>query len=399
MFGMRWQLFRLLGIPVSVDVSWLVILVLLTLSFTEGFPTILHESFPRDTHRLLPSDYWIMGLVTALAFFICIVLHEFGHALVGRSRGMPINGITLFLFGGVSELGEEPKSAGTEFVMAIAGPLVSAVLAVVFWVVASVGYRAGWPHPIVIVLGYLAMINGIVLLFNMVPAFPLDGGRVLRSILWSATGSIRRATRWASHAGQFFAWMLIAWGVLHFFSHNWVGGIWSALIGMFLNTAAKSGYQQVLIRQALQGEPVRRFMTPDPIVVPPSLDLLHWVEEFVYRFHHTAFPVTTNGKLEGVITTQALSEIPRAEWAKHTISEVMVSDLRAACIAADCDALAALTKMQRTGATMLLVTDGDRLLGIVSLKDLIRFLDLKLELEGTDGNGRDVASESLAHRM
>jgi Zn-dependent protease/CBS domain-containing protein len=399
MFGMRWRLFRLMGIPVSVDLSWLLILALLTLSFAEDFPTILHEYFPHDKRILATADYWIMGLVTALAFFTCIVLHEFGHALVGRSQGMPISGITLFLFGGVSELGEEPKTAGTEFLMAVAGPLVSAVLAVIFWIVASVGYRGGWPHPVVIVLGYLAMINAIVLVFNMIPAFPLDGGRVLRSILWGATGNLRRATLWASYGGQFFAWLLIVWGVLQFFSHNWVGGIWSILIGMFLNTAAKSGYQQVLIRQVLQGEPIRRFMTPDPVVVAPSLDLLHWVEDFVYRFHHTVFPVSTNGRLEGVITTQALGGIPRAEWAKHTVGEVMTSDLSAVSISADSDALAALEKMQRTRSPMLLVTDGDRFLGIVSLKDLIRFLDLKLQLEGSDDSRRDARSESLAHRM
>ena len=180
-----------------------------------------------------------MGLITALAFFACIVLHEFGHALVARSRGMPISGITLFLFGGVSELGDEPPSALTEFLMAIAGPLVSAVLAAAFWILAVLGYKT-WPHPVVIVLGYLAAVNALVLVFNMVPAFPLDGGRVLRSILWGATGNVRRATRWAAAVGQAFAWVLIGWGVLLLFSHVWLGGIWSVLIGMFLNSAARA---------------------------------------------------------------------------------------------------------------------------------------------------------------
>jgi Zn-dependent protease/CBS domain-containing protein len=405
MFGMRWRLFRLLGIPVSVDVSWLLILVLLTLSFAEGFPAILHEYFPGDTRPLAPAESWLMGLVTALAFFTCIVLHEFGHALVARSRGMPISGITLFLFGGVSELGDEPRSAGTEFLMAVAGPLVSAVLAVLFWGVAVVGYQGGWPHPVVIVLGYLASINAVVLVFNMVPAFPLDGGRVLRSILWGATGSVRRATRWASYAGQAFAWVLITWGVLQFFSHNWVSGMWSALIGIFLNGAARSGYQQVLIRQALQGEPVRRFMNTNPIVVPPSLDLLHWVDDYVYRYHHRAFPVASDGQLEGVVTTQALGQIPRGEWAAHTVGEVMAHDLQAVTIAADADALEALSKMQRSGVSRLLVTEGGRLTGIVSLRDLLRFLNLKLELEGREGGGpapdgasSDTGDREMAYR-
>jgi Zn-dependent protease/CBS domain-containing protein len=389
MFGTRWRLFRLLGIPVSVDLSWLLILAILTLSFAEGFPAILHDYFPADARRLAPADYWIMGLFTALAFFACIVLHEFGHALVARSRGMPINGITLFLFGGVSELGDEPQSAGTEFLMAVAGPLVSAVLAVMFGCVAVISYQAGWPHTVVIVLGYLAAINGVVLIFNMVPAFPLDGGRVFRSILWSITGNVRQATRWASYAGQVFAWILIGWGVLQFFSHNWVAGLWSALIGLFLNNAAKSGYQQLLIRQALQGEPVRRFMNVNPIVVPPSLDLLHWVDDFVYRYHHRAFPVVSNGRLDGIVTTDILGQIPRREWAEHTVGEVLASNLAAVSIAPEADAMEALSKMQRTGSSRLLVSEDHHLLGIVSLKDLLRFLNLKLELQGTAADAED----------
>ncbi len=403
MFGSSWQMFRIMGIPVRVDVSWLIIFALVTLSFSEGFPSILHEYFPGDTSQLAPADYWTMGLITALAFFTCIVLHEFGHALVARKRGMPITGITLFLFGGVSELGEEPRSAATEFLMAVAGPLVSAVLAAVFWVVGSVGYRGGWPHPVVIVFGYLATINGVVLVFNLVPAFPLDGGRVLRSILWGITGNVRRATRWASSIGQAFAWILIAWGVMLFFSHNWMGGIWSALIGLFLNAAAKSGYQQVLLREALRGVPVRRFLNSEPIVVPPSLDLLHWVDDFVYRYHHRAFPVVSNGRLEGLVTTEALSRVPRQEWAEHTIGEVMSTDRGATTITGETDALEALGKLQRTGASCLLVADGDRLLGMLSLQDLMRFLNLKLQLEGEDdarpgsGSWADDATDHRPH--
>jgi Zn-dependent protease/CBS domain-containing protein len=383
MFGTRWRLFRLLGIPISLDASWLIILALLTLSLASGYPTLLHEFFPGARQELPAYGYWIMGLVTALAFFGCILLHELGHAVVARSRGMPIRGITLFLFGGVAELGDEPPSAGTEFVMAIAGPLVSVVLAIAFAVLAAVGFQGGWPHAVVIVLGYLAAINALVLVFNLVPAFPLDGGRVLRSLLWAATGNVRRATYWASLAGRAFAWFLIGWGILDLFAGDWLGGVWIGLIGLFLNSAAQGSYQQVLVRQALQGEPVRRFMNASPIVVTPSLDLLHWVEDFVYRYHHRAFPVVTDGRLEGVVTTRALGGVPRSEWAYHTVGEVMAKDLGTVTIGADADALEALSKMQRTGSSRLLVTDKDRLVGLVSLKDLLHFLNLKLELEQT----------------
>jgi Zn-dependent protease len=400
MFGMRWRLLRLLGIPISVDASWLIILALLTLSFAQGFPAILHEFFPRADFHPAPYEFWLLGLVTALAFFACILLHELGHAVVARSRGMSIRGITLFLFGGVAEIADEPPSAGTEFLMAAAGPAVSLVLAVVLGVLAWVGDRAGWGWPIVIVLGDLAFVNAVVLLFNLVPAFPLDGGRVLRAILWGASGNLRRATWWASLAGQGFAWLLIAWGVWQFFSGYWVSGLWSGLIGMFLNSAAQGGYRQALIRQALQGEPVRRFMTTDPVVVPPSLDLLQWVEGYVYRHHRKAFPVASSEGLGGVIDTSALAGVPRSEWGRHTVGEVMRRDLPALTISPDGDALDALGKMQREGVSRLLVTEGGRLVGIVSLKDLLRFLSLKLELEGPDapGNGPGVADyESGRH--
>jgi Zn-dependent protease/CBS domain-containing protein len=403
MFGTRWKLFRLIGIPISVDASWLVILALLTLSITTDFAGLTRTYFPEDAARLGPAAYWVMGLVTALAFFGCIVLHELGHAVVARARGMPIRGITLFLFGGVAEIGDEPPSAGTEFLMAIAGPAVSLVLALGCGALAAVGHSIGWPAPLVIFLGYLAAINGMVLVFNLVPAFPLDGGRVLRSILWGATGSLRRATYWAALAGRGFAWLLIGWGVLQIFAGNWLGGIWSSLIGMFLNNAAQASYQQVLVRQVLQGEPVRRFMNRDPIVVPPSLDLQRWVEEFVYRYHRKAFPVIADGRLEGCIETQALAQIPRGEWGRHTVGEVMRPDVGTFTIAPDADALDALGKMQRGGVSRLLVTEGGRLVGIVSLKDLLSFLNLKLELEGpaeeapevtrsrVEANGRETA--------
>lgn len=382
MFGTRWQLFRLFDIPVSLDLSWLIILALLTLTLAGLFPNLMAEFYPEVAAQQTPAFYWAVALATAVLFFGCILLHEFGHALVARQQGMPIRGITLFLFGGVAEIGEEPVSARNEFLMAIAGPLVSVLLAGLFALLAWVGRLNDWTPILVIMFGYLAFINLLILAFNLVPAFPLDGGRVLRSILWGAMGSLRRATYWASLAGRAFAWLLIAWGVVQFFAGNWVGGIWLGLIGLFLNQAAQTGYQQVLIRQALRGEPVRRFMTPQPIVVPPSLDLRTWVEDYVYQHQRKTFPVASDGHLDGVIDTSTLAAIPRAEWSQHTVGEVMGKDLRSRSIRPEADAMEALAQMNRTGASRLLVTEGDRLVGIISLKDLLRFLNLKLELEG-----------------
>ncbi len=386
MFTARFRLFTVRGIPISIDLSWLLIVALLTMTLASMYEQAIPD--------LATGSYWLLGLATAVAFFVCIVLHELGHALTAKRLGIPLRGITLFLFGGVSEMEGEPRSARDEFLMAIAGPAVSLVLAVLFYVLAAVGFNAGWALATIAFLGYLAWINIAVLIFNMVPAFPLDGGRVLRSALWAGTGNLRRATWWASLLGQGFAWLLIFGGVLMFFSRDWFGGLWLVLIGIFLNNAANASYQQVVIRQALRGEPIRRFMNANPVVVSPDLDLHHWVEDDVYRYHYKTFPVVADGRLEGVITTSALAGIPRGEWPQRTVGEVMRRDYRRVAIAPDADALTALEKMQRTGATRLLVMEGDRLVGIVSLKDMLRFLQLKLEL----GTGEEDDHEPPTYR-
>jgi Zn-dependent protease/CBS domain-containing protein len=373
MVGSRLLLFRVLGIPIYLDVSWLVILALSTWTLAKMFANEIPEQSP--------EIYWLIGGGVSLAFFACIVLHELGHAVVARRTGIPVRGITLFLFGGVAEMEREPPSAGREFLMAIGGPVVSLILAGVCLALARVGSNAGWPKPLEASLSFLGMMNLVVLVFNLVPAFPLDGGRVLRSILWGIGGNLRRATFWASLFGQAFAWFLIISGVLSFFSGQMFQGIWLGLIGLFLNNAARGSYREVLIREMLEGESVRRFMNPDPVVVPPELDLRRLVDDYVYRHHYKLFPVASNGHLEGVIRTKSLSQYPREEWDRHTIGEAMNHDWTKLSISPDADALKALAKMKQTGCSRLLVTEGDHLVGIVSLKDLLHFLDRKMALE------------------
>ena len=372
MFGARWQLFRILGVPINVDASWFLILALLTWNLI----TLIGAATP----DLPAAAHWLLGLATALGFFACLVLHELGHALAARTVGVPIRGITLFLFGGVAEMGDEPPSAGSEFFVAVAGPAVSAALAGLFWLSALLLEVPAVAVP----LRFLAGINAVVLLFNLVPAFPLDGGRVLRSALWAALGDLRRATYWASLSGVGFACALIGLGVLCLLGGAAFQGLWLCLIGMFLYSAARGSYQQVLVRQALRGEPVSRFMHRSPILVPPDLDLRRFVEDYVYRYHRKLFPVATDGRLAGVIGTQDLPKFPREEWGKRTVAEAMRPDVDALSISPAADALDALGMMQRTGSSRLLVREGDRLVGIVSLKDLLRFLNLKLELEKTE---------------
>jgi Zn-dependent protease len=373
MFSKRWQLFRLVGIPINIDASWLIILALLTWTLASEFVHDLGDS-------LSISSSWLLALAAALGFFACIILHELGHAIVARSVGIPIRGITLFLFGGVAEMEGEPNSAAGEFAMAIAGPVVSALLAVLFWLASLLELAS----PAVLIFHYLFVINLSVLVFNLIPAFPLDGGRVLRSIIWGLSANLEQSTYYASLLGQGFAWVLMGLGLVAVFAGAIMQGIWLGLIGMFLNSAARGSYQQVVMRHLLQGEPVSRFMNPAPIVVPMNLDLRHLVEDYIYRYHHKMFPVADDGHVAGVVGTEALARYPRDEWDRHTVAEAMQTDLRGLRVRPDTDALDALARMQRMDSSRLLVMDHERVVGIVSLKDLLRFLELKLELEDTN---------------
>jgi Zn-dependent protease/CBS domain-containing protein len=386
MFGTRWRLFRVMGIPLYLDPSWLIILALLTVTVAEILPGFVRAYYPGLDTGVSVWAYWVAGFCAALGFFACIVLHELGHAVAARSQTMPTRGITLFLFGGVAELGDEPPSAWSEFLMAVAGPAVTVALVLALGAAASLGYHQGWPPLLVVTLGYLTVINAMVLVFNLIPAFPLDGGRVLRSILWAVTGSVRRATRWAAGVGRVFSWVLIAWGVVQFFAGNWVGGIWLGLIGWFLGSAARSGYARVLMRQALQGEPVRHFMNPAPISVPAPLTLREWVEVYVYRYHRKVFPVVSDAQLVGYIETKDLAGVPRSEWEVRTVADVMHRELAPIAIRSDAEALDALKRMRQTESARLLVVDDGQLVGILSLKDLLRYLALELE-EQSDRSG------------
>lgn len=376
MFGNRFRLFRLLGIPVYLDLSWFLVLALVAWSLSARFSLLIEG--------LAPATAWAMGLATAAAFFACIVLHELGHAVAARAFGVPTRGITLFLFGGVAELGGEPPSALSELVVALAGPLVTLVLAAGFFVAAlaaaAVPDADAWRLP----LEYLAGINLTVLVFNLVPAFPLDGGRVLRAALWGALGNLRRATAYAASAGRVFAWVLMGLGVLGLVSGQLIGGLWLVLIGLFLANAARAGYEQVVIREALAGEPVRRFMTRDPITVAPDVRLADFVEDYVYRHRRKLFPVADAGRLVGWVDTAALARVPRERWESTPLSEVMSTELGMCAVTPQTDALEALRRLNQGECGRLMVVEDGRLVGLVSQRDLSRFLELKLELEGDE---------------
>jgi Zn-dependent protease/predicted transcriptional regulator len=373
-FGKRINLFKLLGFEVRIDLSWIIIVVLIIWSLSVGL-------FPYHYKNLSKQTYWLMGALGALGLFLSIIFHEFARSLVARRFGMPMKGITLFIFGGVAEMGEEPPSAKAEFMMAIVGPLSSIMIGLILYGISALGTQSRWPDPVNGVLRYLAMINGILAGFNLLPAFPLDGGRVLRSILWGVKRNLRWATRISSQIGSAFSFLLIILAVFQLFRGNFIGAMWWFLIGMFLRGAAKMSYQQLLTRNALEGEPVSRFMRSDPITVPPSITVQQLVEDYIYKYHFKMFPVVDSDKLIGCITTKEVKGIPREEWSQKIIGELAAECSPQNTIEPRTDAIKALSIMNQTGASRLMVTQGNRLVGIITLKDLLNFLSLKVELE------------------
>jgi Zn-dependent protease/CBS domain-containing protein len=375
MFGNRIKLFKLLGFEVRVDWSWIIIAILIAWSLSKGL-------FPSYYKNLSPQTYWWMGIIGAAGLFLSIIAHEFSHSLVARKYGLPMKGITLFIFGGVAEMEDEPASAKVEFMMAIAGPICSILIALIFYGIHAAGKQAGLAQPINGVVGYLAWINAILAGFNLLPAFPLDGGRVLRSILWGVKKNLRWATYVSSRIGSGFGILLIILGVIQVFRGNFVGGMWWFLIGMFLQGAAKASYQQLLTRRALEGEPVRRFMKTDAITVPPSISLDELVEDYVYKYHFKMFPVVEDhDRLLGCVTTRQIKEIPRTEWGRKTVGDVASQCTPENTIEPQADAMKALSTMKQSGASRLMVVERGRLVGIIALKDLLELLSLKVELE------------------
>ncbi|MDX1642800.1 MAG: site-2 protease family protein [Thermoanaerobaculia bacterium] len=377
MFGRKFELFTLFGFKVGIDASWFILAILITWSLATGY-------FPYAFEDLSTRTYWVMGVVGALGLFGSVVLHEFAHSWVARRNGLPMKGITLFIFGGVAEMSEEPPSPRVEFRVAVAGPIASIAIAAVAYATTVSGRLAGWPVPVVGVLSYLAMINLVLVAFNAVPAFPLDGGRVLRSFLWSWKDSLRWATRVTSKIGAIFGLVLIVLGVLSVLAGDFIGGMWWFLIGLFLRGAAQSSYQQLLMRQLLEGEPVRRFMNERPISVERSLSVRQLVEEFVYRHHHKLFPVVEDDRIVGCVTTRDIKELPRDEWERQSVGAIAEECSDENTVGPDEDAMKALARMTKSGNSRLMVVEDGRLIGILSLKDLLELFRHKIELEDLD---------------
>lgn len=375
---------RVFGIDVYLDPSWFLISLLIAWSFSNLFADI------EPSLGLTTGGYLTMGVLAAILFFASVLAHEISHSLVARARGISVRSITLFVFGGVAQIRKEPETPGDEFRIAIIGPITSIVLGVIFILIA---YAAGFgrTNPASLIFETIGFLNLALAAFNLVPGFPLDGGRVLRAAVWSRTGDLLKSTRVASISGQVVAGLLIAFGLYRMiFLNQLFGGIWSILIGLFLNQAAQSGYQQLLLRRTLQGLRVRDLMTAEPESIPGNMRLQEAVDGFFLSRRHTSFPVLGFSDIpEGIVTLQMVRDTPRENWDELTIRQIMAPTEPKISTTPDEPLTVVLERMPSNPIGRFLVIDDEKLVGFLSVSDILRHLRIRQWI-GKDARGEAV---------
>jgi Zn-dependent protease/predicted transcriptional regulator len=370
------KLFRIFGIQIGLHYSWLLIAVLITLSLAGQFSTT-NPGWDRGV-------VWGLAILTSVLFFATIVIHELSHAAVAKARGLPVKSITLFALGGVAQIEKEASDARTEFWMGIAGPITSAIIGAVCLAAAiAFGWRVtpSHPSPIAVMLGWLGVINIALAVFNMIPGFPLDGGRVLRAIIWWITGDAARAMRIASAVGQVVAFAFILFGLFRFFNGAGFAGLWLTFIGWFLLDAARSSYAQFEVVDRLRGVCVKDVMNDNWASVADETTLETFVNDYLLRSGQRAFIVEQNGQPAGMITTHEVKEIDRAKWPELTVAEAMIPLAKLHAVKGTANLSDVLEKMGREDVNQLPVMSNGHFDGIVSRGHILRLLQNRMELE------------------
>jgi len=364
--------FSLLGVSIRLDASWILLALLIAWSLASGVFPSLYAGLPQ-------SSYWAMAAVTVVGVAASIILHELGHTLVARALGLPIKSITLFVFGGVAEMEGEPKAPMAELLMALAGPLVSVGLGFGFAGVATI-LPLSTPTEFHAVAHYLSMLNFTLAAFNMLPAFPLDGGRVLRAIVWLVSRDPLKATRIAARSGEVIAILLMAAGVLQALGGAVGHGLWWVVLGWFILSMAGAHRREAEAKQLLSGARVRDLMTPNPITAPAEMSVEDFVETILARHPHDLIPVIAGGAVIGGAGFGEAKATVRQAWASTPLSSIATPIAQIPTADQSLEIEAALERMQKARASRLIVTDGERLAGILTLKDLVRHLRFRSEL-------------------
>ena len=373
MFGSSWRIGRIAGVEIRVDPSWVLIALLVSYS--------LYVQFTSDFRALMPAMAAVLAVVFALLFFGSVLTHEMAHALTSMRRGIAVRGITLFMFGGATHAKVESRRPQDEFVISIVGPLTSLVLGGAFIGLAFAIREAS--APVAGGMLRLGAVNVILAVFNMLPGFPLDGGRVLRSIVWRVTGNFGRATRIASIAGQVVGYLLVAGGVV-LFSRGLIGNaIWIAAIGWFLAQAARASYEDIQMKRFLESVDAEDLMTPDLVRIPADVTLREAVDRYFMRYDHGAFPVESDGRTIGLISLRGVRRLPQDEWASRRVRDSMDEVGDSITVGPNARMDHVLAKLQDGERQRVLVVSGGDVIGIITASDIARWLDRRRALGAT----------------
>lgn len=365
------------GIKIRINWSWIIIFVLVMWSLAAGY-------FPDHFKGWSTAEYWLVSAAAALLLFLSVMVHELSHSFVAQARGIPVDSITLYIFGGVSNITKEPTSAGEEFAVAFAGPLSSIVIGLIFGALYAAVGSPDWLHAM---FGYLGGINIVLALFNLIPAFPLDGGRVFRSIVWAMTHDMQRATRLSAVVGNVFAYLFIFVGVWLALTIDLIGGIWLAFIGWFLHNAATASYSHAVQTAAFRNVSAQDVMTSDPPTVGPETNLANVVHDFLLHQSQRAIPVVSNEHLLGLLTITDVRHFPSLEWGAILAQQAMTPVDRLDTVMPRTDLAEALDLMTRHGHNQLPVVEDGRLVGLVTRANILHYLQVRHEL-GVGGANR-----------
>lgn len=365
----------LAGIDIYINYSWLIILVFLIWSLATGWFAVLYPGWS-------PALYWITSTIAALLLFVSVLLHELAHSVVARARGLTVKNITLFIFGGVSNIEQEPSSPGVEFQMAIVGPLTSILIGALAALLLLP--LRGNTSPVTAVLGYLAYTNILLGIFNLIPGFPLDGGRVLRSIIWRISGSLRTATRAATISGEVIAYLFILAGIWLFFAGSVLDGIWFGFIGWFLLSSARSANSQAMLQSMFQGVKVADVMNPNPVTVPANISLQRLVDDYFLPQGLRSALVVQGDQLAGLITLGDIRHVPREQWTQTPVGLTMIPPERLHVVSPQQNLNDVLPLMVGSDVNQLPVTQDGRLVGVVTRDAIMRYLEIRRGLGLTE---------------
>ncbi|OGN99428.1 MAG: hypothetical protein A2Y89_07280 [Chloroflexi bacterium RBG_13_51_18] len=364
------KLFRIFGITIGIHYTWIFALIFFSW-------TLAMVYFPVSYPGWSTAVYWITGIIAALLIFVSVLLHELAHSLVANARGIPVHSITLFLLGGASNMEEEPQKPAAEFAMAIVGPVTSLVLAVIFWGFSRI--PADTTTPLAGILSYMAIINMYLGIFNLLPGFPLDGGRVLRSIIWGSTGSLTRATDIAGRVGQIFGWAFIGLGIYLMISVSFISGLWIAFIGWFLNSSADASRKEITLRERLSHVKVRELMRREINTISPETTVDQLVREIFRKQQGRAVPVCKDDKLVGIVTITDIKKTSQDKWMETPVSRIMTTE-PLYTVSPEDNLNVALVMIAKNDINQVLINDNDKCGGLLSRADIIRLIQTDREL-------------------